>query len=138
MSLLKFIKAHGTIRVGTVHQAAPSDAVHYIRKGLAVLHEPDDAVLERLHELGWKPGKEPSEQAPKKPSKKAAKEPQKQPEREPEPNPEGTPLPDDYPAHDELLSAGYTTLEAVAEATDDELTAIDGIGPATLTKIRDQ
>lgn len=36
-----------------------------------------------------------------------------------------------------LMAAGYETNAAVHEATDDELLAIEGIGSATLRKIRD-
>ena len=35
-----------------------------------------------------------------------------------------------------LLRHGYRTLEQIAEATDEELSAIDGVGQATLRKIR--
>lgn len=36
----------------------------------------------------------------------------------------------------ELHAAGYTSAESVRAATDDELLALDGVGPATLKKIR--
>lgn len=48
----------------------------------------------------------------------------------------GTPLGNDFPANQLLSGAGLRTVEAVAEATDDELLAIDGIGPARLEDIR--
>lgn len=35
-----------------------------------------------------------------------------------------------------LIDAGYSTLDALREASDEDLLAIDGIGPATLKKIR--
>lgn len=37
---------------------------------------------------------------------------------------------------DLLIDAGFTTIEAVAAASDEELRAIKGIGPSTLNKIR--
>lgn len=37
---------------------------------------------------------------------------------------------------DLLIDAGFTTKEAVAAASDEELRAIKGIGPSTLNKIR--
>lgn len=36
-----------------------------------------------------------------------------------------------------LYDAGYVTVDAVEEASDDELLAVDGIGAATLEKIRE-
>lgn len=53
------------------------------------------------------------------------------------PSPEGTPLPDDFPARALLVEAGYTTLERVREATDEELLAIRGVGRRLLERIRD-
>lgn len=50
---------------------------------------------------------------------------------------QGTPLPEGFPARDLLLAAGYTTLERVQAATDEELLAIQGIGRRLLGKIRD-
>lgn len=35
------------------------------------------------------------------------------------------------------LLAGYKTADAVRKASDDELLALDGVGPATLRKIRE-
>lgn len=46
-------------------------------------------------------------------------------------------LPDDFPSKDALEAEGYKTISDVSEATDDELLAIDGIGPVTLDKIRE-
>lgn len=46
-------------------------------------------------------------------------------------------LPDGFPSQEELLTAGYTTVTAVREATDAELTAVKGIGSASLKKIRE-
>lgn len=58
-------------------------------------------------------------------------------EAEPEPaEPSATPLPDDFPRRDKLLEAGYTTVEQVAELSDDDLMAVDGIGKASLAEIR--
>ena len=45
-------------------------------------------------------------------------------------------LPPDYPARDLLLDAGFTTVAKVAAATDSDLTAISGIGKATVAQIR--
>lgn len=39
-------------------------------------------------------------------------------------------------AADALRGAGYDSVEAVNEASDDDLLAIDGVGPATLEKLR--
>jgi hypothetical protein len=46
-------------------------------------------------------------------------------------------LPDDFPARDALTKGGFKTLSAVRAASDEELDALDGVGPATLEKIRD-
>jgi hypothetical protein len=40
------------------------------------------------------------------------------------------------PAHFALIQAGYVTWAALEQASDEELLAIEGIGPATLNKIR--
>lgn len=56
----------------------------------------------------------------------------------PVPEPETTPVPvigDGIEAT--LKLAGYETVEAVQAATDEELLAIEGIGPARLAKIRE-
>lgn len=44
-------------------------------------------------------------------------------------------LPDDVSVA--LTEAGYTTLQELREASDDELLAVHGIGPATLRQIRE-
>lgn len=46
----------------------------------------------------------------------------------------GTPLPEDFPGHDALVAAGYTTIESVP-GDFDALFAIDGIGKATANSI---
>ena len=48
-----------------------------------------------------------------------------------------TPLPENFPGRALLLGAGYTTLEAVREATDEALLGVKGIGPKLLAEIRD-
>lgn len=48
-----------------------------------------------------------------------------------------TPLPADFPARSLLVDAGFDTVEAVTAASDSDLTDIDGIGSATVQKIRD-
>lgn len=50
---------------------------------------------------------------------------------------DATPLPDDFPGHDELVSAGVLTIEAV-QARLESIEDIDGIGPATSASIRDR
>ena len=46
-------------------------------------------------------------------------------------------LPDDFPARGDLLSDGeYVTIQAVKDASDDDLEAVDGVGPATVEDIR--
>lgn len=45
-------------------------------------------------------------------------------------------LPADFPQREALTAAGFGALLLVAQATDDELLAIEGIGKATLEKIR--
>lgn len=49
---------------------------------------------------------------------------------------ECTPLPDDFPVRDLLIAGGITTIEAVREATDKDLRALKGIGPAAVRDIR--
>lgn len=44
---------------------------------------------------------------------------------------------EDIPSHDDLKAAGVETIEAVGALSEDELLDIDGIGPATATKILD-
>ncbi len=51
--------------------------------------------------------------------------------------PTATPLPDDFPSREILVAAGFTTMEGARAASDEALLALDGIGPATLQKIRD-
>lgn len=51
--------------------------------------------------------------------------------------PEGTALPADFPAQDLLVEAGLKTVEAVQAASDEQLLAVSGIGPATLKEIRE-
>lgn len=46
-------------------------------------------------------------------------------------------LAEDFPGRDDLVAAGLTTRDAVAARSDAELEALDGIGPATVKKIRD-
>lgn len=48
-----------------------------------------------------------------------------------------TPLPEDFPAAELLAGAGFGTVEAVSGASDEDLRAINGIGPATLGDIRE-
>lgn len=52
--------------------------------------------------------------------------------------PDSQPLPEVDPLADfpELRAAGYTSVEQVRSASDDDLLNIKGIGPATLEKIR--
>lgn len=45
-------------------------------------------------------------------------------------------LPADFPARQNLVNAGVTTLAQVQAMTDEEIRAIEGIGNATLAKIR--
>jgi predicted flap endonuclease-1-like 5' DNA nuclease len=55
-----------------------------------------------------------------------------------EKNSMSTPLPKDFPAADLLNAAGYSTLEQLQSASDDDLTAIRGIGAATAKAIRER
>lgn len=45
-------------------------------------------------------------------------------------------LPEDFPGRDDLAAGGLTTLAAVRAASDEDLEAMEGIGPATVKKIR--
>lgn len=45
-------------------------------------------------------------------------------------------LPEGYPSRDLLIGTQFVTVDAINSATDDELLAVDGIGPATLKAIR--
>lgn len=45
-------------------------------------------------------------------------------------------LPEDFPAREQLAGEGLTTRSAVSAKSDEELDAIEGIGPATVEKIR--
>ena len=58
-------------------------------------------------------------------------------EAETSPGPEGNSLPTDFPAREQLTSAGFDTVGAVAAAADEDLLEVDGIGPARLKDIRD-
>lgn len=46
-------------------------------------------------------------------------------------------LPEDFPAAHLLEAEGFSTVEEVAEATDEELLELEGIGQGTLKKIRE-
>lgn len=46
-------------------------------------------------------------------------------------------LAEDFPAREALVGGGFDTPEKVKAASDDDLLALDGVGPATLTKIRE-
>jgi len=43
---------------------------------------------------------------------------------------------EDFPGYDSLTKAGYDSYDKIEALSDKELLAIDGIGPATLKKIR--
>lgn len=45
-------------------------------------------------------------------------------------------LNEDFPGHDQLVAGGYTTITKVRNASDEELLAVDGVGPVTVEKIR--
>lgn len=45
-------------------------------------------------------------------------------------------LSEDFPGHDQLVAGGYTTIAKVRNASDEELLAVDGVGPVTVEKIR--
>jgi hypothetical protein len=45
-------------------------------------------------------------------------------------------LPDDFPERDLILGTQWKTVEALKAATDDDLLAVEGIGPAKLRAIR--
>lgn len=47
-----------------------------------------------------------------------------------------SPLPDDFPEAEGLREAGYRTLGAVRDATDEDLRAVPGVGPKRLEAIR--
>lgn len=44
-------------------------------------------------------------------------------------------MPDDFPARDKLVGAGYETEEAILDAGRETIGEIKGIGPATLNSI---
>ena len=46
------------------------------------------------------------------------------------------PLPDDFPKVDRLTEAGYTTVQDLDEAADEELLKVDRIGEQSLEEIR--
>ena len=48
-----------------------------------------------------------------------------------------TPLPTGFPGRAALMKAGYTTVEQVQSADDEQLEAVDGIGEGTVKKIRE-
>jgi hypothetical protein len=48
----------------------------------------------------------------------------------------GTPLAADFPSREALAAAGLTTRDAVQQQSDEALTALPGIGPAAVKKIR--
>ncbi|WP_034340147.1 hypothetical protein [Deinococcus misasensis] len=75
----------------------------------------------------------PSDPTPE-PEAPAARAPQATPD--PEPTPEPEPLPENFPALDLLQTAGFTTRQQVQQADDATLLAIEGLGKATLAKIR--
>lgn len=63
--------------------------------------------------------------------------PPEEPTPEPPPSDE-TPLPEDFPNRDLFADAGYDTVEAIDEATIDELTGINGVGPARAKKAKER
>lgn len=46
-------------------------------------------------------------------------------------------LPEDFPARAALSEAGYTSRSQIADLSDEDLTAIKGVGPATAARIRE-
>jgi hypothetical protein len=46
-------------------------------------------------------------------------------------------LAEEFPAREQLITAGLAYTEQVRKATDEALLAIDGVGKTTLTKIRE-
>ena len=48
-----------------------------------------------------------------------------------------TPLPSSFPERDRLVEAGFVTIQSVQTADDAQLDAIEGIGEATIKKIRE-
>ncbi len=46
-------------------------------------------------------------------------------------------LPDDFPERDLLIGTAFKSTEALNAATDEDLLAVDGIGPAKLKAIRE-
>lgn len=46
-------------------------------------------------------------------------------------------LPDGFPGYKVLTEGGFTTIDAVRGASDEDLLALDGIGASTLEKIRE-
>lgn len=45
-------------------------------------------------------------------------------------------LPEDFPKRKELLAGGYTNIEQIEDASDEDLLAVDGIGSKSVTDIR--
>jgi hypothetical protein len=68
------------------------------------------------------------------PPAKPTPEPEPVSESKPQPTPEG--LPEDMPYRDALLEDGFDSVDAINNATDDELLAVIGIGGKALEKIR--
>lgn len=44
-------------------------------------------------------------------------------------------LPEDFPGREELIEGGYDTMDKVRAASEEDLSAVKGVGKATLTKI---
>lgn len=46
-------------------------------------------------------------------------------------------LPEEFPGREHLIAAGLTTVAAVGAKSDEDLVALQGIGPATVRDIRE-
>ena len=92
--------------------------------------------LSRARYVGITPGEKMAEDR-----LRSALESQGEPEEAPEEKrelPEGATLHDVLPEQASLLvEMGFSTIQDVRDATDEELLAIDGIGPAKLRKVRE-